>query len=790
MKEAVVLILDGNHSMSKKIVASVNNEKEISPEDDGNKNNTKKKKSTKSNISRFDCAKQVAHDLISDLMIQSKQNEVVIVVLKTTRTNHHLYDDNDEDEDDEDSNETIPYKNITEIGGSGDGHGLCRPTCDLLRKIAKLHPQTKKKDDRDSDSLLRGDFVDGIIVGADALQKRTANKRFKRRIILLTDAEHKIAQVGSELFQVIDGLRDMECQLEVIGFDFQSQGEYEHKAIVAAGKGGPTNTSTDNGGGGEENQDTDVDDSENDDDDREGSETDTSDEEDEDDDSFDEEDLARLIKQQNEPLLLSLTEKTGGYVMSAKEMQPILSKILGHRTTKSVKRKIEFHIAPGLQVEARFYYMFSKKSIPTLKKTVVTMDDGNDNNDFDDENENDDDDEPIMTQSQGQSQRQKQLPKPKLNSLGEEMTSDYTIIDSYWDPEEDQREIIDTAKAYRYGSDLIPMGGLDMSGLINPSPRKIQILGYMPETTVPLEVRIGPPYILSGGESRKSCAAISALAQGLAKLKHVAIATMVKSTDSDPILIGLFPWIAPSTKTKDNSKTQSPRPPIHLLIMQLPFEGDIPTLPHKLLMTSSQTAADEDSDDTNKSKKESSTSIKQRKMCDDLIDSLMLPGDKLDSMKIPNPYIRSFHKTVIQRVLDPKSPIVSVRGGGDNRKAPGATKNNSEDGKVDGTDDIKDGSSIENNNDDDDDDENEDPMSTPSSMLKEAQPCIDAFRKTFPITIKSQDDLWAMSNKTGKGRKRRPVTYRDFVADSDSDDDDGDEKEASKDSSAKQEVAK
>jgi hypothetical protein len=248
---------------------------------------------------------------------------------------------------------------------------------------------------------------------------------------------------------------------------------------------------------------------------------------------------------------------------------------------------------------------------------------------------------------------------------------------------------MEIAQAYRYGSDLVPMGGLDLSGLTNVSPVKMTILGYLPKEQVPPELQIGPPYAVSGADSRRACAAISALATALARKHQVGIATMVKSKDADPILVGLFPL-------------ESGENPIHLVFTQLPFRGDVPRLSLPAFDASSS----------------KSTSLKRQTACDDLIDALHLPHDAVDYTQIPNPYIRSFHQTVVQRVLDPKSPVVCVR-------------------------------------------DRDDPMSTPKEVVERAKFALHDFRKAFSLTKVSNNGTTTATTKRRKG----PATYRDFVQD-------------------------
>jgi ATP-dependent DNA helicase 2 subunit 2 len=623
MKEAVVLILDANDSMNKA----------PSYDDDS---------LTTTTTTRFDCAKRVALDMISDLMIQSKTNEVAVLVLKTKTTRHHFCEhdlgSSTKDDDGDDDSSEIPFPNITEFGGDGETTGINRPTPELLRRLGKLRatPNSKK---------LRGDFCDGIIVAADALYRRTSGKKYQRRIVLITDAEHKVEVDHQQLLVVLDSLRAMECQLQVIGLEFEQQAEYQQAASACTAKE-VRQEDNDEGAAPMEKEEEDED-----------SATDVSEEDDEASEEYEEDDNEHrlLIKRQNEKLLIGLTEKTGGFVMAAKELQPILQRVLGQRIPKSTRRKFLFQIAPGLVLDARFSLLLSKASAPSLIKRVVVVDDQD---------------------------------KIQDDALGEELTSAFQTIVSHWDPEHEAQEITEIAQAYRYGSDLVPMGGLDLSSLSTISPVKMTILGYMDLDQVPPELRIGPPYAISGADSQRTCAAICALARALRRQTQVGIATLVKSKDADPILVGLFPLEAGDS-------------PTHLVFLQLPFQGDVP--PFSLM------EAFEPTEDTAK-----------QTASDDLIDALMLPDKALDYTHIPNPYLRSFHQTVVQRVLNPECPVVSVRL------------------------------------------EQDDPMATPDDVLERAKPALQTFRKQFPLTKVSNQNT-AQNGTTGSKRRKGPATYRDFA---------------------------
>ncbi len=585
--------------------------------------------------SRFECAKEVCLDLISDLMIRSKTNEVAVLVLKSPITKHHFW------EVERKGGETPSFPNILELGGDGFMTGVNRAHPDLMRQVQALQvtPSSHK---------LRGDFCDGLVVAADALFQRTAGKKYQRRIVLITDAEHKVQVDSQQLLVVLDSLRAMECRLEVIGMNFESQAEYEKAAQVKPTPASKVVKKQDDDSATEASGENMVED-----------ETDSNHDEDE------EGEDAQWIKSQNEKLLLSVTEKTGGFVMAAKELQPILQRILGQRLPKSTRRKVDFQIAPGLVLEARFSLLLSKASTPALKKQVVEL--------------------------QESEKHDSATVSVVRNESGKEVTHDFQTLITHWDPEQDTKELVDIAQGYRYGSDIVPMSGYDMTGLLRTSPVKLTILGYLKETQVPRQLRIGPPYALAGANSLPSCAAIAALAMALQQKKQVGVATLVKTKDADPILVGLFPLSNSNSKYKTSS-------PQHLCMMQLPFRGDATNLALEPLVS-----------DTTPTKQDAA---------DNLIDSLMLPINALDHTCIPNPYLRSFHQTVVQRILKPDCGVISVR------------------------------SSVE------------DPMSTPPATLLHAQPAIDKFRSAFPLVKGTTNSNRSSESKTNmKGRK----TYHDFV---------------------------
>ena len=287
--------------------------------------------------------------------------------------------------------------------------------------------------------------------------------------------------------------------------------------------------------------------------------------------------------------------------------------------------------------------------------------------------------------------------------------------------------IIKSKQAYRYGADLVPIGGFDMQGLLQPSEVQIKILGYMDASHVPVSVRIGPPYAISGSDSRRACASISALSRALYRMDKVAIATLVKSKDADPILVGLFPLELGGHEKDPNLPV--PSAPLHLVFMELPFQGDTQrSVSSKLclleivLIISYIRLLPSMNSYLNRLNLQSFDPVEseasESQASDGLIDALMLDDDTLNYRNIPNPYIRAFHKTVANRSLDPDCPVVALRPNGSS------------------------------------DDLSDDPMATPKTILARARPALEEFRARFPLA--------KQRTKETTRKRKGPTTFRDL----------------------------
>jgi hypothetical protein len=647
MKEAVVFIIDTSPSMNTPYPRTNHGSK-----DDPNKSST----------TRLECAKQVVLSMISDLILKSKTNEVSVILCKTLETKHHKIASST---DFQETGDDLPFPHLVELTP-----GIVRPTPALLRQIINIQPSIIPPDDDKASAMStlqhNGDLCDAIILATDAFYERGTKYKFQRKMILLTDAEHTLVMDVKSTLTIIDELRNMECQMEVFGFDFTSSATYTEPMVVDSMACMPSDVSSSS---------------------MPNKKMKTIPEEDTGNSSSTTSDVMDQIvyatKYDREQLLLSLTEKTGGAVIAVSTLQEILNAQQGRRIQNSVQTKFEFRMAPKISFEARFFLMMSKQSFPKLiTKAVKTTDDPS----------------RVATSTD--------------TGEGEEPEVTFNVqrAELFVDPDEPDDIVADEdrTKAIYFGSTLIPMSSFDYEGL-KPSQMgaRLEVLGYMPRSKIPLEYLSGPPSGISGHESPKACAAISAMANALHRLDKVAIGTFYKrSTSTKPLLVIVFPYTDPESSFLETS-LQS----LYLAILQIPFGGetkkiDLDCFDEYLDVDAEGNAAEDE----------------KTKACDDLIASLMLPEHVLSSGHVPSPLIRSCNQTKIQRAIDPNAEIVCVRT----------------------YDEL-------------------DPMITPPDVLQTAESAIQAFETVFDFdhVIAKMDATPEKSKNHTTGRK--VLTYKDFL---------------------------
>ena len=569
-KEAIVFILDLSQSMNETSASS-----------------------SESKQSRLSCAKEALILLLADLIIRRKDNEAGVILLKTHTTRHHLHNPEltSKNCNNAQRQKDIPFPNITELSE------IRRPTSELLRKVRNVEVEchgTYSQEDSDSSHTdsRTGGFCDGIILAANAMYNRTYGKRFRRRIIIFTDAANEINIDGEGMDKAVEGLRMLECPLTVIGLDFSRSVEFispvvacdlgsisdENDGIKSNALPHPDNKTTMEHNTGKEDEDIPV-----------------------------HESASDSVKAENEKLLISLTRWTSGKVLAASDLSHILKSTIGKRVPRSVLSKVTFCIAPGLSVPARISLLTSKANLPTLKTEVDKIDaDGQ-----------------VM-----------------FDDFGNIMTSEICASTTYWDIDEPEIEVDQSqlTRGYMYGSNIIPMGPMDLEGLkLVTSSAELRILGYVPCSKLDWKLRMGPFRIVSEEKgSVRSKLSLSSLSQALCRLEQAAICAFVSRKNADPIIGALAPQ--PHTRWTINHETKADKSDLeafrYLIFVRLPYARDI----QNLALSSLQSHVGSD-DALN--------------ACENFIDSFRLPLEVIKHSSLPNPNIRAFRKVVINKAIDP-----------------------------------------------------------------------------------------------------------------------------------------
>jgi hypothetical protein len=272
-----------------------------------------------------------------------------------------------------------------------------------------------------------------------------------------------------------------------------------------------------------------------------------------------------------------------------------------------------------------------------------------------------------------------------LDENGNEIARQYTKKTLWVDEDNPDVTIADDDKttALPFGSTLVPMSANDFEGLVNFSREQpwLEVIGYMHRDKIPTKLISGPPIGIGGSESNKACAAVAALAQALHRTGRVAIGTFLKVKSSPfPRLTIIYPL-----------EEQYLAEPIHLVALSIPYEGEV-------IANLSKSVFPVPDD-------------KKVAVCENLIRSLMLPDGVLESGRLANPALRSWHQTVLEKALYPTAPIVKE--------------------------------TIE---------------KTPSAILAASREALSVFSSTFPFKRQEKEE-----NKTAAKKKgRKTTTYTDF----------------------------
>lgn len=239
--------------------------------------------------------------------------------------------------------------------------------------------------------------------------------------------------------------------------------------------------------------------------------------------------LASSVVTENGKLLASMAGVTGGVFSVLDNVSDSFYFFAGRpgMTSRPLNYKIPFYISPSVKIRCVYWSKVSKASLPSLKKQAPTYD-------------------PAVPDS-GAVKR----------------------ITSYFNPDDPDEEIPfdEKIKGYRYGSQYVPVTGIDEAALKLSSEPMVKLLGFLPDHRVQRQHFMDATMVLQGDPTSTAAAkAISALSLSLRQCKSVALVRFVKRADSDPWLAALIPFASATANTS-------------LMIQRLPCAEDIRDFP-------------------------------------------------------------------------------------------------------------------------------------------------------------------------------------------------------------------
>jgi hypothetical protein len=178
---------------------------------------------------------------------------------------------------------------------------------------------------------------------------------------------------------------------------------------------------------------------------------------------------------------------------------------------------------------------------------------------------------------------------------------------------------------------------MDMVGInaAFKSPKAVEMIGYIPSKDVRESgLTLGPAYALFGGrESKRSMATVAALAKAMDSNGLWGFCRFVKSANGDPRLSILVPQQGEGKVLSNSEATDSGG--WYLNLLQLPFADDVNYLkPPEIPM-------------------QDWGNNKENNVCDDLIDSLMIEDDELESKAIPFIALQSYQRMITHFSMNP-----------------------------------------------------------------------------------------------------------------------------------------
>lgn len=326
-------------------------------------------------------------------------------------------------------------------------------------------------------------------------------------------------------------------------------------------------------------------------------------------------------------------------------------------------------------IPVRLALTHAKQGAPVLKCGALVFDNDDGDEDEDAQLKNSENEEATKTTSGAVAET---TPVPRRLETGDLITKSTMKLNKFVDLTDPDSVPVDatmTTDAMRYGSEWKVIDASFQHSTIPkdmPGPA-IQIMGYVDAaSTLDPAYCQGPCHLVTGHDSVKACAAVTALSRALHETGKAAIVLVAKTKSVKATKLGAL--VPGGCGTPANSEN----PPLYMII--LPYEGEVKTMTVDNWMGDLETTPEEE------------------KAACDLIDTLWLSDDQAETiLNQSDPFQEAWKDTVLHRAVHPTSTELRVP-----RKRLGG----------------------------------DDPLATPKDVKENAEAYVNRFQETFPLVLK------------------------------------------------------
>ncbi|DBA04493.1 TPA: hypothetical protein N0F65_011041 [Lagenidium giganteum] len=150
---------------------------------------------------RFDAAVAAVNMLVQQKVCRARTVLVVALLALIFRAGESIETRNQLNEEQGEGE----YSNVSVLSA------IDTPTLHMCNVLKQLRPT--------ADPAVKVDILDGLIVALDLLFRRTDNKKYEKRLLVITDAASRIHD-ASDVGSVVEMIQSMDVKLQIVGIDF------------------------------------------------------------------------------------------------------------------------------------------------------------------------------------------------------------------------------------------------------------------------------------------------------------------------------------------------------------------------------------------------------------------------------------------------------------------------------------------------------------------------------------------------------------------------------------------